>query len=247
VRFWLRRHLRNAVIDRYIAVSEATKECLIREVSVPAAKVRVVQNGIRVTAFGKAGDPALRHSLVEGSGLPVIFTPARLHLQKGHRYLLEAAALVPEALFVFAGDGEERKRLEEQTRALGIQQRVRFLGNRSDVPELLACCDLFVLPSLNEGLPLALLEAMAAGKPVIATAIGGTKEVVTNGSTGLLVPPANSRDLAVAIRLLLSDRALADRMGAAGRQHVSAHFSSDAMVEQTIRVYDELTSSPASS
>ena len=115
---------------------------------------------------------------------PIVLTVARLDPQKGHRYLLAAATEVPEAVFALVGEGGERAALENQARTLGVAERVRFLGHRDDVPELLAACDLFVLPSLYEGLPLSVLEAMAAAKPVVATAIDGTTEAVVHEVTG---------------------------------------------------------------
>jgi glycosyltransferase involved in cell wall biosynthesis len=177
--------------------------------------------------------------LTGGSDCPIVFTPARLYSRKGHIHLLQAATLVPDALFVLAGDGPERARLEECARQLGVAARVRFLGQRQDIPQLLASCDLFVLPSLYEGLPLSVLEAMAAGKPVIATAIRGTDEAVIHGKTGLLVAPGNPVDLAAAIRKLLSDRALAAQLAQAGKARVAQEFSAEAMVQGASRVYEE--------
>jgi glycosyltransferase involved in cell wall biosynthesis len=154
--------------------------------------------------------------------------------------LLEAAALVPHAIFVLAGDGPERPALEAQARSLGIEGRVRFLGHRTDIPQLLAVSDLFVLPSLYEGLPLSVLEAMAAGKPVIATQIGGTSEVVTDGETGLLVKPRDSNALAAAIQRLLTDQDLANRLARSALDRVRHEFSSDVMVRRVSRIYQDL-------
>jgi glycosyltransferase involved in cell wall biosynthesis len=239
----IRMRLRTAIVDRYVAVSSAMTACLRDTLGIPEAKVRVIQNGIDVAAVRGECDPVLRASLTGGTNRPVVFTPARLHTQKGHDYLLEAAAQVPDAVFVLAGDGEERARLEDRARQLQVADRVRFLGNRQDVPALLACCDLFVLPSLYEGLPLSVLEAMAAGRPVVATAIGGTDEAVIDGVTGLLVPPADAGALATAIRRVLSDPQLAAALAAAGRAAVTEKFSSQAMVRNTARLYDELLQS----
>src|SRR4029453_11595231 len=151
---------------------------------------------------------ALRAELIAGRPDYVILTPARLHPQKGHEYLLAAAAQIPDATFVLAGDGPLRSELEVRARELGIAGRCLFLGERADVPDLLAAADLFVLPSLFEGLPVSILEAMAAGRPVVATAIGGTDEVVTTEQTGLLVPPRDPVAIAAAIRGLRAEPAL---------------------------------------
>ncbi len=200
--------MQTASIDRYIAVSNEVKERLRKDMAVPESKIKVVHNGIRLARFSRQTDPELRRELTQGSGRPIVLTPARLHSQKGHIYLLQAAALVPDALFVLAGEGPERRSLEDVAKGLGLETRVRFLGQREDIPDLLACCDVFVLPSLYEGLPLSVLEAMAAGKPVVATRIGGTAEAVVHGVTGMLVPPENPRELAAAIRTLLADSSL---------------------------------------
>lgn len=241
VRFgWLKQRLQSGLIHRYIAVSHGIKNCLCQELQVPEAKVRVVHNSVRTARFNQPSDPVLRAKLVDDPRRPLVLTSARMHTQKGHRYLLEAAALLPEAVFVLAGDGPERAALEERVRKLGIEDRVRFLGQRDDIHQLLACCDLFVLPSLFEGLPLSVLEAMAAGKPVIATAIPGTEEAVVHGKTGLLVQPANAVQLASAIRTLLADRELSARMAEAGKARVMEGFSAKRMVRDVESVYREL-------
>ena len=124
-----------------------------------------------------------------------------------------------------------------------MSNRVIFLGYRDDVCDLLSSCDLFVLPSLFEGLPLSVLEAMAAGKPVVATAIGGTDEAVVHGETGLLVPPANPAALAKAMRMVLSDHVMSRRLGAAGRARAHQEFSTETMVQRITKIYGELLES----
>jgi glycosyltransferase involved in cell wall biosynthesis len=241
----LKQRVQAAMIDRYLAVSSEVKERLCKDLRIPDLKVRVVHNGIRLTPFNGPANAALRNTLTDGRDRPLVFTPARLHAQKGHAYLLQAATLVPDAIFVLAGDGPERKPLEELCLRLGLEARVRFLGHREDIPQLLATCDLFVLPSLYEGLPVSVLEAMASGKPVVATAVGGTDEVVVHGSTGMLVPPMNVTALAAAIGAILSDQTLAARFGEAGRKRVKQTFSAEAMVRGVSEVYDELIAWPA--
>ena len=147
---------------------------------------------------------------------------------------------MPDALFVIAGEGPERRSLEARARALELDGRVVFLGYRNDPADLLSACDLFVLPSLFEGFPLSVLEAAAAGRPVIATAVDGTVEAVRHGETGLLVPPADPAALAAAINALLRDPALAFRLGAAAKIHAYREFSADRMIEQVTESYDEL-------
>jgi len=170
----------------------------------------------------------------------VVLTLARLDRQKGLRYLIEAAAHVPDAIFAIAGEGPDRAELESLAKSTGVADRVRFLGFRSDVPDLLAACDLFVLPSLFEGLPLSVVEAMAAGKPVVATRVGGTDEAVEHGVTGLLVPAEDATALASAIREVLSSGALAARMGAAGADRALREFGAAAMAGSTMGIYEEV-------
>ena len=232
--------VRTALIDRYIAVSKDVGQQLCKHLLVPTSKIRVVRNGISIDKFAVAADPSLRAVLNEGRDQSIIFTPARLHKQKGHVHLLQAAVSVPNAVFVLAGDGPERKSLHELSVKLGIADRIRFLGQRQDIPQLLACCDIFVLPSLYEGLPLSVLEALAAGKPILATAIGGTNEAVLHGVTGLLVRPADPAELAAGINSLLGNKEMATRLAEAGRTRAMEEFSSDAMVRGVIQVYEEL-------
>ena len=225
---------------RVIAVSAEVRERYAANLRVPAAKLTVVHNGIPIRASLPAPDPLLRARLVERRPDFVVLTPARFHEQKGHTYLLEAAAMVPDATFVLAGDGELRPAMEQRARDLGVSDRCVFLGQRSDVPDLLAVSDLFVLPSLFEGLPVSILEAMEAERPVIATAVGGTDEAVVDGVTGLLVPPGDSASLAAAIRRLRAEPAFARRLTQAARARVEAEFSAAATAQAIMRVYEGL-------
>jgi glycosyltransferase involved in cell wall biosynthesis len=229
-----------SLVDRYIAVSRHVATAFHERLRVPQEKITVVYNGVAPSSFVDAPEGELRRELSGGTDLPVILTPARLDPQKGHRLLLDAATHVPKGVFVFAGDGPERAHLEERARALGLQERVRFLGHRRDVPRLLAACDIVVLASLYEGLPVAALEAMAAGRPVVATAIGGTDEAVIHGETGILVPAGNAVALAAAIRILVENPELRRCLGSRGGARVAANFCSAAMVEKVAAVYDDL-------
>ena len=186
----------------------------------------VVALGIDLDRFDGAR-PALR------SERPLVGNVARLAPQKDHRTLIEAARLVPEADFVVAGDGGLRHELERQ--AAG--SRVRFLGARDDVPELLASLDVFAFPSLFEGLCLAVIEAQTAGVPVVATPVGGIRETVVDGETGLLVPTGNPGGLAAAIRRLLEDRPAAEAMAAEAKRRVRERFSIERMLDETLRLY----------
>ena len=164
---------------------------------------------------------------------PLVGNVARLAPQKDHRTLVEAARLVPEADFVIVGDGELREELEQLAEGLHVQ----FLGARDDVPELLASCDVFAFPSLFEGLCLAVIEAQAAGVPVVATPVGGIRETVVDGETGLLVPTRDPRAMAAAIRRLLEDRPAAEAMAVEAKRRVRERYSAERMVEATLRLY----------
>jgi len=237
---YLQQRLVAAGVDRYLVVSRDLARRLRQRLHIPCRKMQVIHNGIPPEAFSSPAGQQPPASIESTTGRPIVLTNARLDRQKGHTYLLEAAALVPQARFVLVGDGPERGALEAQAASLGLGERVQFLGYRSDIPQLLACCDLFVLPSLYEGLPLSILEAMAAGKPVIASAIGGTDEAIIPDETGLLVPPANPPALAGAIRKLLANPLLAQRLAAAGQARVKEMFSAEQMVRQVTQVYHEL-------
>jgi glycosyltransferase involved in cell wall biosynthesis len=226
-------------VHRYIAVSRGIARQLQCVFRVPAHKISVIHNAVALSEFTRHANPALRANLSGGAG-PVVLTVARLDQQKGVEYLVEAAALVPGATFLVAGEGPERGRLERRAAELGLDTRVLFLGHRQDIPDLLAACDVFVLPSLFEGLALSILEAMAAGKPVIATAIEGTSEVIRDGENGLLIPPTDPTALASAVRQILGDPVRAQRLAAAGRARVQREFSTEILIERTMGVYSEL-------
>jgi glycosyltransferase involved in cell wall biosynthesis len=185
----------------------------------------------------------LRAQLGEAPETPCLLVAANLVQRKGVDVLLAAvAALAPRsrcALWV-AGDGPERAALEAASARLGIAERVRFLGRRSDVPDLLEACDVFVLPSRQEGLGVAALEAMARGRPVVASAIGGLGEIVIPEQTGLLVPPGDAAVLAAALERLLADPALARRLGSAGAARVAEHFLAEQMVSAYEALYREI-------
>jgi glycosyltransferase involved in cell wall biosynthesis len=236
----IRQNVVAAAVDRYIAVSKDLARRLGATPLFPRRKIRVVPNAVRVATFESARAGVLRATLTGGVEQPVILTLARLDRQKDLPTLVRAAALVPGARFIVAGEGPERAMLEREVGRLGLVGRLLLLGHRDDVPELLASCDLFVLPSLYEGLPVSVLEAMAAGRPVVATAAGGTDEAVVHGLTGLLVPPGDAAALAGAIRQVLADPALSRRLASAGRERVVCEFSAEAMVRRVMDLYEEV-------
>jgi glycosyltransferase involved in cell wall biosynthesis len=201
----------------------------------------VIPNGVDVDRFPVAVDrPAVIAALGLPAGARLLIVVAKLYRQKGHAVLLRAltASDLPADLHVILlGEGPERAALTAEVARIGMSDRVHFLGDRPDVPALLASSDLFVLPSLWEGLPMALLEAMASMLPVVATDVAGSRQVVVDGESGLLVPPGDAGALASAIRLLLADPVLAGTMGTAARERVVSSFSGAAQAARHAELY----------
>jgi len=237
--FWQLRAL-GAGVDRYVGVSRDVADELVARFRYPAAKVEVVYNAVRLERFEDPPPAGLREQLELGRGLPVVLTCARLDEQKGHDVLLRAAARLPGVAFAFAGEGPERARLEALAAELGVADRVLFLGYRTDIPQLLAACDVFALPSLYEGSSLAVLEAMAARRAVVSSAIGGTDELIDDGEDGILVAPGEVEPLAAALRELLADDARRGALGQRARARVEAEFTPAAMRGRIVAIYEEL-------
>jgi glycosyltransferase involved in cell wall biosynthesis len=227
-----------AGVGRQIAVSRAIARELVTRFGWPQRKVTVIPNAVAAERFDDADGSALRMQLA--GDRPLILTCARLDPQKDHATLLAAATELPEAVLALAGDGPERGALEQRAAELGVADRVRFLGFRKDIPELLAACDVFALPSLYEGNPIAVLEAMAAGRAIVTSAIPGTDEVIDDGRTGRLVPPGDAAALAGALRGLLDDPHERAQLGARARECVRREFSPAAISGQVTAVYEEL-------
>jgi len=223
---------------RIIAVSKAVAESAAR--IAPADRVTVVYNGVDPAPYEEAGArrDAARESLDVGEDEPLVLCVARLAAEKGVGTFLEAAALTEHARYVVAGEGPQRARIQWQLRLLGLPEgRVTLLGGRDDVPDLLAAADLVCAPSREEGLGLSVIEAMAAGRPVVASRVGGLPEVVEDGVSGVLVAPRDPKPLTDAVTALLADPARAREMGEAGRERVRRLFSRDAMLAGTRAVY----------
>ena len=225
-------------IDHTILLSNGDRELFLETFGqAHAQRSSVVFNGIDVNRFalGKKLDLGLPKESA------VVLTVADLNNQKGHRFLIEAIPDVlrefPTAQFVLVGEGHIRPLLENLVREKGVARHVLFLGRREDVPDLLATAQLVVLPSLFEGLPLVLLEAMAAGKAVVATNVSGSKDVVVHGETGLLVEPANPHALSAAILHLLRSDAVRTQMEIRARERARNLFTVERMCEKTLEVY----------
>lgn len=234
-------------IDRWVlkkfsaigAVSEAVKEQLASS-GIPANRIKVIDNGIDVEAFARS------QSLAEPRTTTgkVIGVVARLDLQKGFEYLLAAVRELcnsyHDLTVVVSGDGPDRTAIEQLIEKHGLHKNVLLAGQQSDMPSVYAAMDIFVLPSLNEGLPMTVLEAMAAAKPVVATRVGAIPNVIRDGDTGLLVNPKDVAGLRDAITRLLTDPDLGRRMGAQAQEWVSRQYTSDAMALQYRAMYEEV-------
>lgn len=222
--------------DAVAAVSEPIARQLVAS-GVPAGRIAVVANGIDIRAF----DPRTRKSALPESKDLVIGAVSRLELQKGFEHLLNAFPTVrqsfPSARLLIVGEGPDRGRIEELIKQRGLHNAVTLAGQQTDMPTVYASMDLFVLPSLNEGLPMTLLEAMAASKPIIATRVGAIPKVISHRTTGLLVEPADSVGLASAITLLLSDRSLRLQQAQNARSHVERCYSAEAMAQSYHAMY----------
>lgn len=238
------------LIARFIAVSRDLQLWLIDRAGIRADKVICIANGIDAAAFATPRTALRRRPLLGGFAPPdtlLIGNVARLDKVKDQAGLLAAFKLLCEQAgqetacrLIIVGKGPEHAELQRRIEQLGLTQRVRLLGNRSDVAELLAECDVFVLSSIAEGMPVTLMEAMASGLPVVATEVGGVASVVEHGVTGTLVPAGDPRALAEALGGYMADEALRRRHGDAGRARVTTDFSLSAMLSAYTALYDSL-------
>jgi glycosyltransferase involved in cell wall biosynthesis len=232
-----------AVTACVVASAESVKTAYVRQLGIPAAAVRVVYNAVNWSRLESTLTPdAVRAEL----GIPldrmVVGVVATLSDKKGHRVLLDAVARTPgleNIWLMLVGDGGERQALEAHAATLGIRDRVTFCGTRRDLGNVLAAMDVFALPSLWEGLPLALLLAMGAGRPVVATRLAGIPEVVTDGQTGLLVEPGDAEAIGSALARVCGDAALRTRLGAAARAAVRERFGAEAYTDAVTGIYEE--------
>ena len=232
------------MVDHYAVVSEQVKKHIVAKAGVPENKISVIYNGVASEGSSPSGKTSLMNCPGLNPGDMVVMTAGRLHRQKGYDFLIQAIGQVqrsfPAVKLLILGEGEEENSLKRLADSLDLTRKVIFTGLCPDPGSLLSRAELFVLASRWEGLPNVLLEAMAAGKPVVATEVGGIPELVVQGVTGVLVPPQDVQALAHAIEGLLGDERRAQAMGAAGRERVGQHFSIAAMIEKTENLYHEL-------
>ncbi len=229
--------------DRVICVSDALKRDVLADCPNAAPFTTTVWNGVDPALFTRsANGEKIRREWCVGRG-PALLTVARLTEEKGHRFLIDALpgllAEWPSLVSVFVGEGTCRESLRDLARKKGVEQSCRFVGPQDDVTDWYAAADVMVLPSLSEGFPFAVLEALAMSCPVVATAVNGVPEIIEEGKTGLLVPPRNAPALEQAVRTVLRDPAGAARMAKTGRKEIMARYTAGRMVQDTVRLFEE--------
>jgi L-malate glycosyltransferase len=247
-----KRRLANRLLlrrgDRVVAVGDAVREALINNEGIAADRVDVIHNGVPLEKFDRLITASERQCIRSAMGLDVddfvLMQVARLDYLKDHataiRTMERVANQCPRARLVIVGDGPERHSIQELTSQRTLGGHVHFLGQRDDVPSLLAASDAVLLTSISEGIPLTLIEAMAAARPVISTQVGGVDEVVINERTGLLSPSGDAESLARHILRLACDSDLGKRMGQLGQERAATHFSERRMHDRYKMCYEDM-------
>jgi glycosyltransferase involved in cell wall biosynthesis len=236
------RWLYTRATDRIVTTGEKLREQMLRETGIEPARVVSIPTGIDLARFAPGDRDAARARLGLDSAAPLVGIVATLRSWKGHRYLLQALAAMARAdvRAVIVGDGPQREALEALVRELGLAGRVRFAGNQADVAPWLQALDVFCLPSYaNEGVPQALMQAMACGLPVVTTPVGSIEEIVADGTTGVLVPPEDQVRLREALERLLGDAQARGALGARAAAIARERFGEERMVERMIAVFEQ--------
>lgn len=250
---WKRRRqivfekLANRFTDLRIAVSEDIRQLRIQNEDTPPNKIITLQNGVNTKRFGSFCKEAMRKKLGISQFDYVIGTVGNLFKAKAHHVLIDALSLVNSKGINFVslcvGEGRLREELEQRALEKKLKDRILFLGSRSDIPELLGAMDLFVLSSIREGLPVSMLEAMAAKVPVVATCVGGIPEVIRDGESGLLVPPNDSEKLAEKVSFVLNKPEYGKMLADAAYQDILQKYSIQHATKEIERIYLELLNS----
>jgi len=250
---WGRMKLRWFLLGKYcncvIAVSEKTRLHYLQSGRLHQDKVITLYNGVDISRF-KNTDASQIAKTKQALRLPlnskVIITVAVLREPKGIQFMIEALPAIleqfPDVHYLIVGDGEYGAALSDLATVLDIKKHITFAGHRTDIPDLLACCDIFVLPTLKDALPTVLIEALAAERPIVASDVGGVPEIIENGVNGLLVAPGDPSQLADACLQLLKDNELISQIVMAGNKTVRQRFNIDSQIEQLSGMYEELTS-----
>ena len=230
--------------DCLVEVSQDLKTASMKREKIPAGRIEVIENGVDIDAF-KNADPLPLHQLynIDDSNI-LILSVGRLETIKGQQYLIRAMAeqslkALPVHL-ILVGEGSQKNELIRMAEQLEVSDRINFLGSRQDIPELMASCDLFVIPSESEGLPFVLLEAIAAGLPVISTEVGGIPAIIGENERGVLVPPCKPDALSAAIQKLLNNKGKAHQISINALQFLHANYSQQAMLIKYKRIYEKL-------
>jgi len=232
--------------DRFVAVGQSVRQALIDVEGLPPGRVEIVYNGVDMSTFGRETDDrqCVRRELGVSDDEFLVLQVARLDTIKDHVTAVRAIAAAlprdPSIRLMIVGDGPERDRIARAIDGHGLNGRIAMLGMRDDVRRLLSAADAFMLTSVSEGIPVTIIEAMAAGVPVVSTAVGGVGELLANDTTGLLAPAGDASALADALIRLVSDEGLRRRLASAAQQRANAHFSETQMIEHYQRIYQEI-------
>ncbi len=235
--------------DRVLTVSEETRQSYVVRSGIPARKLTALYNGIDLSPYLRLDSDLVRDSVREEFRIPrdalLIVTVAVLRPPKGIDRMIQAMPAVldalPNAYYLIVGDGTHRQELEKETKRLNLSERVVFAGMQKDIPRFLVASDLFVLPTLTEALPTVLAEAMAARLPIVASAVGGIPEMVTDGANGFLVPPSQPSELSRTCLAILSSEPMRRKMGEIGWQVVNQKFKIENQVRKLEQIYlDEM-------